>query len=170
MLFFQAPNGLPLALRTTIVPMDRRIFWRGPNKIIDDQFVQDLKTAKRTSETTIGVVNNQPDKLEINCVYMDVTYDVETAILYGYSQSLLNQYSFRKQRIVAIRNPTPKYSCSAFCRFLAPSLWYSWQGLQKNTSVVQFMKRGFKPRSFVFWESINRNNDPGGPPWVPEKF
>ena len=37
-------------LRTTIVPMDRRIFWRGPKKIIDDQFVQDLKTAKRISK------------------------------------------------------------------------------------------------------------------------
>ena len=150
--------------------MDRRIFWTPPKKILEDQAVQDLKTAERTSETTIGVVNNQHGISGIHCVYMDVTYNVETAILQGYPQSSLKQSSFRTQRIVAIKNPTPKYSSSALCRFLAPSFWKSWQGLQKSTSVVQFMKRGFKPRSIVFWESINRTNDPGGPPWVPERL
>ena len=165
-LFFQASNGFTLGLRTTSVPTDRRI------PIFEDQSVkvQSLKTAKSTSETTIGIVNNQHGILGINCVYMDITYNVETAILQGYPQSLLNKSSFRKQRIVAIKNPTSKYSSSAFCRLLAPALWRSWQGLQKNTSVVQIMKRGFKPRVLRFWESINRTNDPGGPPWVPEQF
>ena len=159
MLFFKASNGSTIAVRTTSVPIDRRIpiFSTSP----------DRKTIQGTSETTNGVVDNQHGP---RCVYIDIIYDVETAILQGYLRSLLKQSHFRKQRIVAIKNPTSKYSKSDIFRFLAPAIWNSWQCLQKNNSVVQFMKRGFKPRVLAFWESINRTNDPGGPPWVPEQF
>ena len=162
MLFFKASNGSTIGVRTTSVPMDRRIpiFSTSP----------DLKTVQRTSETTNGVVDDQCGIFGIRCVYIDFTHNVETAILQEYPRSLLKQSHFRKQRIVAIKNPTSKYSSSAISRFLAPALWHSWQGLQKNNSVVQFTKRGFKPGFIVFWESINRTNDPGGPPWVPERF
>ena len=100
-------------------------------------------------------------------VYMYMAVNVESAILQGYPRSLLNHSSFGKQRIVAIRNSTTKYSCSDICRFLAPALWNTWQGCWKNTSVVQFMRRDYK-RYIVWWETINRTNDPGGPPWAPD--
>ena len=151
MVFFKASNGSTMGVRTNSVAIDRRI------PIFSSS---DLKTIQRTSDTTNG----------IRSVYIDFTYNVETAILQGYPRSLLKQSHFRKQRIVAIKNPTSKYSKSDIFRFLAPAIWNSWQCLQKNNSVVQFMKRGFKPRVLAFWESINRTNDPGGPPWVPEQF
>ena len=151
MLFFKASNGSTMGVRTNSVAIDRRI------PIFSSS---DLKTIQRTSDTTNG----------IRSVYIDFTYNVETAILQGYPRSLLKQSHFRAQRIVAIKNPTSIYSKSDIFRFLSPAIWHSWQGLQKNTSIVQFMKRGFKPRVIAFWESINRTNDPGGPPWVPEQF
>jgi hypothetical protein len=152
LVFFKASNGSTMGVRTNSVAIDRRI------PIFSSS---DLKTIiQRTSDTTNG----------IRSVYIDFTYNVETAILQGYPRSLLKQSHFRKQRIVAIKNPTSKYSKSDIFRFLAPAIWNSWQCLQKNNSVVQFMKRGFKPRVLAFWESINRTNDPGGPPWVPEQF
>ena len=152
MLFFKASNGSTMGVRTNSVAIDRRI------PIFSSS--EKLKTIQRTSDITNG----------IRSVYIDFTYNVETAILQGYPRSLLKQSHFRAQRIVAIKNPTSKYSKSDVFRFLAPVLWHSWQDLQKNNSVVQFMKRGFKPRVIAFWESINRTNDPGGPPWVPEQF
>ena len=100
-------------------------------------------------------------------VYMNMTTNVESAILQGYPRSLLNQSSFGKQRIVAIKNPTTKYSSSDICRFLVPALWNTWQGCWKNTSVIQFMRRDYK-RYIVWWETINRTNDPGGHPSVPD--
>ena len=151
MLFFKASNGSTMGVRTNSVAIDRRI------PIFSSS---DIKTIQRTSDTTNG----------IRSVYIDFTYNVETAILHGYPRSLLKQSHFRAQRIVAIKNPTSIYSKSDIFRFLAPAIWHSWQGLQKNNSVVQFMKRGFYPRVIAFWESINRTNDPGGPPWVPEQL
>ena len=56
--------------------------------------------------------------------------NLKTAILHLHTEPLLglDPSAFGKQRIVAIKKPTSKYSSSAIGRFLAPGLWHSWQG------------------------------------------
>ena len=81
--------------------------------------------------------------------------NLKTAILHLHTEPLLglDPSAFGKQRIVAIKKPTSKYSTSAIGRFLAPGLWHSWQGRRKNTSVIKFIQmKGFQTN--VFWETI----------------
>ena len=79
--------------------------------------------------------------------------NLKTAILHLHPEPLLDPSPFGKQRIVAIKKPTSKYSSNAIGRFLAPELWHSWQGRRKNTSVIKFIQmKGFQTN--VFWETI----------------
>ena len=84
--------------------------------------------------------------------------NLKTAILHLHPEPLLglDPSPFGKQRIVAIKKPTSKYSSSAIGRFLAPGLWHSWQGRRKNTSVIKFWD--YRLQTNVFWETIMKKS------------
>ena len=85
--------------------------------------------------------------------------NLKTAILHLHTEPLLglDPSAFGKQRIVAIKKPTSKYSTSAIGRFLAPGLWHSWQDRRKNTSVIKFnQKKGFPTN--ILWETIMKKS------------